>query len=226
MRLTNRDIQIIDYMKNIGCISSSQIQRLFNLEQRYQSKRMNMLMHEFKIKKLQYNPIHNFFDTTKQLLKNENVYYTGKKSKCMEHDLLLNEFYIRLIQEQESGFKIISFDTKFKINVDNFVVIPDAKLIIEYDEIEYEYLVELENNKSFNYKKYYALEQKGYICCPVLVITNRRVQNHCKYLETININLNLTNIDKFIGDFMNQAPKSVRNKPIKIVLDENCSNPF
>lgn len=161
MRLTDRDIQIITYMKDIGCISSSQIQRLFTMNQSKQSKRMKILIDEFNIKKIKYNPTHNFYDNTKQLLKNENVYYIGKKSKCIEHDLLLNEFYIKLLQEQKCGYKVKLFDTKFRINVDGFVVIPDVRLIIEYDDAEYEYLVELENNKSFNYKKYYALEQKG-----------------------------------------------------------------
>lgn len=171
MRITNRDLEIIEFIEKNGIISSSQIQRLFNLEQRYQSKRMNFLIKEFPIKKLKYNPAHNFYDQSKQLLKNENVYYIGRKTKSIEHDLLLNEFYIKLLDMEKVGYKILLYDTKFKINVDDFVVIPDARIIIEYDGVEYEYLIELENNKSFNYKKYYALEQKGYICCPVLVLS-------------------------------------------------------
>lgn len=230
MRLTDRDIKIIEYINSVNCTSSSQIQRLFHMEQRYQSKRINWLMTEFNIKKIKFNPIHNFYDNTKQLLRNENVYYSGNRPKSIEHDLLLNEFYIKLIEEQVSGYKVLLFDTKYKINIDGFVVIPDARVIIEYDGCEYEYLVELENNKSFNYKKYYALEQKGYICCPLLVISKRNTRNPCSNLEVINIRLNLSNMDKFLGDFMSQAPKKVRemaeNIVINEVLDENESNPF
>lgn len=220
MKLTDRDIQIIDYMKNIGCISSSQIQRLFNMSNKIQSRRMNTLMEEFSIKKMRYNPTHNFYDSTKQLLRNENIFYIGKKSKCIEHDLLLNEFYISLQNLSiDNGFKVLSFDTKFKINVEGFIVIPDARLLIRYKGVEYEYLIELENNKSFNYKKYYSLEQKGYYCCPVLVITNRIVQNYCKHLELIKLRLNLSNIDVFIKDFTDINDNT---KP----LDTNSSIPF
>lgn len=226
MRITNRDLKIIEFIEKNGIISSSQIQRLFNLEQRYQSKRMNFLTKEFPIKKLKYNPTHNFYEQGKQLLKNENVYYIGRKPRSIEHDLLLNEFYIKLLDMQKAGYKILLYDTKFKINVDDFVVIPDARIIIEYDGVEYEYLIELENNKSFNYKKYYALEQKGYICCPVLVITNRLVKNYCKNLELIKIKLNLSNIDNFINDFMNSNSKTKEKYKYRIIPGDFTSNPF
>lgn len=228
MRLTNRDEQIIYYMKNIGCISSSQIQRLFNMKQEYQSRRMSKLMNEFPIKKISYNPIHNFFDNNKALLKNENLFYMGRKIKCIEHDLLLNEFYIKLLQmSKDLNYEIVEYNTKYKINVDGFIVIPDVRVILKYNNIEYEYLVELENNKSFNYKKYYALEQRKYICCPILVISNRRIQNYCSNLELIKIKLNLSDIDKFINDFLYDIDYKTSKKYEPIVqLEEFSSKPF
>lgn len=224
MRLTDRDIKILDFMENIGCISSSQIQRIFDMSVKTQNRRMNKLIEEFSIKKIKCNPTHNFFDNKKQILKNENVYYYGKKPKCLEHDLLLNEFYIKLLENQNDvDYNILTFDTKFKIVVDGFVVIPDARVVIKYKGVEYEYLIELENNKSFNYKKYYALEQRGYYCCPVVVVSNRRVQNYCKYLEVLKIKLNMNDFNTFLSDFIsNSYEKDEKN----VVLEAFKTNPF
>ena len=66
---------------------------------------------------------------------------------------------------------------------------------------EYEYLLELENNKNWNYKKYYKLEQEGIILPPLVICTNRRIVNYCKNLEIIKIRLDTSDIDKWLKDF-------------------------
>ena len=87
------------------------------------------------------------------------------------------------------------------VSLEDFTVIADAYILIEYRGREYEYLLEMENNKSFNYKKYYKLEQEGILVPPLVVCTDRKVYNYCKYLEIIKVKLNLSDIDKLVKDF-------------------------
>ena len=202
MRLTQRDIQIIEFLKEFRVASTSDLMVLFNFNQPNINRRMKQLMEEFKnIKKIEYNPTYNFYnDKYKCKLKNENVYYWKKKSKAIEHDLLINKVYIELMQLQED-FIIKEFKREYRIITDSFTVIPDAYILIEYKNKEYEYLLELENNKDFSYKKYYKLEQEGILVPPLIVCTNRRVVNYCKNLEIIKIRLDTSDINKWINDF-------------------------
>ena len=162
---------------------------------------MNILMEEFKdIKVMRYNPSHNFYDNGyKCKLKNENIYYWKRKSKAIEHDLLINKFYMELLKGED--YRVKEFKREHRITLEDFTVIADAYILIEYKGREYEYLLELENNKSFNYKKYYKLEQEGILVPPIVVCSDRRIYNYCKYLEVIKVKLNLSDMEKFINDF-------------------------
>ena len=99
----------------------------------------------------------DFYDNKyKAGLKNQNVYYWNRKTTSMEHDLLINRFYIRLQQEAvENNFIIKEFKREYRIISEDFIVIADAYIQIEYNGCISEYLLELENQKNFNYKKYY-----------------------------------------------------------------------
>lgn len=203
MRLTNRDIMLIDFIKEFRVASTSDIMELFGFNQPNCNKRMKILMEEFKdLKKIEYNPTHNFYsDKYKIGLKNQNVYYWKRKSKSIEHDLLINRFYIELLQQaKDNGFNIKEFKREHRITLDNFTVIADAYILIEYKGSECEYLLELENNKSFNYKKYYKLEIEEILVPPIIVCTDRKVYNYCKKLEIIKVKLNLSDMKKVIND--------------------------
>ena len=203
MRLTNRDIMLIDFIREFRVASTSDIMELFKFNQPNCNKRMKILMEEFKdLKKMDYNPTHNFYsDKYKIGLKNQNVYYWKRKSKSIEHDLLINRFYIELLQQaKDNGFIIKEFKREHRITLDNFTVIADAYILIEYKGSECEYLLELENNKSFNYKKYYKLEVEGILVPPIIVCTDRKVYNYCKKLEIIKVKLNLSDMKKVIND--------------------------
>lgn len=201
IRLTNRDIQIIEFLKEFRVASTSDLMELFNFNQSGINRRMKQLMEEFKdIKKIDYNPTYNFYnDKYECKLKNENVYYWKRKSKSIEHDLLINKVYMELLNNKD--FIIKEFKREYRITLDDFTVIVDGYILIEYRCREYEYLLELENNKNWNYKKYYKLEQEGIILPPLVICTNRRIVNYCKNLEIIKIKLNLSDINKWINDF-------------------------
>ena len=202
MRLTNRDIKVIEFIKEFRVASTSDLIELFGFNQSGCNRRMKQLMEEFKdLKKLEYNPTHNFYnDKYKIGLKNQNVYYWKRKSKAIEHDLLINRFYIELLNKKDIIVK--EFKREHRIILEDFTVIADAYILIEYKGVESEYLLELENNKSFNYKKYYKLEVEGIFVPPIIVCTDRRIYNYCKNLEIIKVKLNLSDMDKIVKDVM------------------------
>ena len=75
-------------------------------------------------------------------LKNQNVYYWKRKSKAIEHDLLINRFYIELLNKKDINIK--EFKREHRIILEDFTVISDAYILIEYKGVESEYLLELD----------------------------------------------------------------------------------
>ena len=116
IRLTNRDIQIIEFLKEFRVASTSDLMELFNFNQSGINRRMKQLMEEFKdIKKIDYNPTYNFYnDKYERKLKNENVYYWKRKSKSIEHDLLINKVYMELLNNKD--FVIKEFKREYSLS--------------------------------------------------------------------------------------------------------------
>lgn len=209
IKLTDRDKSILDFLENHSLITSSQVQRIFNMSQTVQSKRLNKLVECIpNLKKNKYEPYENLFRSKRNwedLLKHENYYYLNRKPKNEVHEILINEFYIKLLERSETfGYEILEFDCKYLIEVDGFRVRPDAHIIIKYKNVEYEYLLELENNKSFNCDKYYALEQKGVILPTIIICTDRRIRFYLKNTEYIRVKLCMSDFMNFTNDFLSQ----------------------
>jgi hypothetical protein len=203
MRLTKRDINVIEFIKEFRVASTSDLIDLFGFNQPNCNRRLKQLMEEFKdLKKIEYNPTYNFYnDKYNAKLKNQNVYYWKRKSKSIEHDLLINRFYIEL---KQSDLIIKEFKREYRITLDDFTIIADANITLEYNGKEYNYLLELENNKSFNYKKYYKLELEGIEFPTVIVCSNRKVYNYCKKVKVLKVGLNLDGLIKKIKNDMIQ----------------------
>lgn len=198
--LTNRDIEIIEFIKEFKLLSSSQIQRLFNMTQPKTSKRMNYIVENIKeVKKYRYNPTNNFYtDKYRNILKNENVYYYNKKPSAIMHDLLTNEVYLYL----KERFDIIAFEKEYRISMDDeFVVRADVYFVMQHENKEYEFLIEVENNKSFNNYKYNKLLDQGYIAPPIIVISDRRAYG-TKGLDIIKTRLNMSDLENKIKQYI------------------------
>lgn len=198
--LTNRDIEIIEFIKEFKLLSSSQIQRLFNMTQPKTSKRMNYIVENIKeVKKYRYNPTNNFYtDKYRNILKNENVYYYNKKPSAIMHDLLTNEVYLYL----KERFDIVTFEKEYRISMDDeFVVRADVYFVMRHGNKEYEFLIEVENNKSFNNYKYNKLLEQGYIAPPIIVISDRRIYG-TKGLDIIKTRLNMSDLENKIKQYI------------------------
>ncbi|CEQ01706.1 Uncharacterised protein [[Clostridium] sordellii] len=219
VRLTDRDKNILSFLDNHSLITSSQIQRIFNMSTTIQHQRLNKLIECIpNLKKVRYDPMENIFVNNRHtdLLKNENYYYLNRKPKNIIHEILINEFYIKLLEQSKIfNFEILEFNCKYLIEVDDFRVKPDVYILIKYQDVEYEYLLELENNKYFNCDKYYALEQRGYILPTIIICTDRKVKFYLKNTEYIRIKLCMSNLMNFIKDFLDQTNGFIELSPEK-----------
>lgn len=220
IKLTDRDKAILFFLENHSLITSSQVQRIFDMIPSNQRRRMNQLVECIpQLKKNKYEPYNNLFRTKRNyedLLKYENYYYLNRKPKNEVHEVLINEFYIKLLEGSKMyGYEILEFNCKYVIDMDDFIVRPDAYILIKYQDVEYEYLLELENNKSFNCEKYYALEKRGYIIPTLIICTDRKVKFYLKNTEYIRVKLCMSNFINFMNDFLVQNEGFINLSPEK-----------
>lgn len=194
MRFTDRDKKIIEFIKRHKLVNSNQLKRLFGLTDATLSRRMKFIIENSDVKKFKYNPQYNFYDNKyKELIPNNNCYYWKRKPTNIMHILLVNEVYIYL----KSRFDIIDFEIEYPIVYEDIVVRVDIYFSFRYNGTEWDYLIEVENNKSFNYSKYLKLQEGNIILPKIIVLTDRRIYNKTNY-EVIKGRLNLSDLEKKI----------------------------
>ena len=106
------------------------------------------------------------------------------------HTLLVNEVYLYLRER----FDIIDFKLEYVIQYEDFIVRADIYFSFRYNGREWDYLIEVENSKGFNYSKYLKLEEGRIILPKIIVLTDRRIYNKTKY-EVIKARLNLSDLE-------------------------------
>lgn len=190
-RFTDRDKAIIGFIEKHKIANSNQLKRLFGMTDSTLSRRMKFITENSEVKKFRYNPQYNFYDNKyKELIPNGNCYYWKRKPTSIMHQLLVNEVYIYL----KDRFDIIEFEIEYPITYEDFIVRADIYFSFRYNGREWDYLIEVENNKGFNYSKYLKLEEGGIILPKIIVLTDRRIYNKTKY-EVIKVRLNLSDLE-------------------------------
>ena len=150
-RFTDRDKAIIGFIEKHKIVNSNQLKRLFGMTDATLSRRMKFITENSEVKKLRYNPQINFYDNKyKELIPNGNCYYWKRKPTNIMHTLLVNEVYLYL----KERFDIIDFELEYVIQHEDFIVRADIYFSFRYNGREWDYLIEVENNKGFNYSKY------------------------------------------------------------------------
>ena len=178
-RFTKRDKEIISYIERHKVVNSSQLKRKFNLSDVTLCRRMKFITENSEVKKYRYIPQINFYDSKyKEMIPNENIYYWKRKPKNIVHSKL-----------------------EYPIIYEDVVVRADICFSFKYNEKEWQYLVEVEVSKSFNYSKYLKLQQGNISLPKIIVLSDRRVYNKTNY-EIIKGRLNLSNLENKIKQDM------------------------
>lgn len=186
--MTDKDYEIIDTLKTLKLMTSSQIQRLFFAHRSGQCRRCLQLVANKKIK--------SYKDPAPGT--EVKYYYKRKPTQQVKSMLVVSEFYVRV---KLSKVNLISFQREFSVPItDNFTIRPDARMIVEYDGIEYEFFIEVDNRKTFSSDKYYKAIKLGFYPPPIISISDlpRKVYNN---MEVIKMDMQLNSFDKFIDNY-------------------------
>ncbi|WP_270647487.1 hypothetical protein [Paeniclostridium hominis] len=180
--LTDRDKEIIQFLKDFKCATTTTISELyFNSSIRPCQRRLKNLSEHGHIKSHQENVI------------TERIHYVRKKPTNLKHALILSDFIAKL---KINNIDLLKYKVPYKL--DN--VIADAFIAIRKDNVNYIYFVEVENTKQFNLEKYEKLyysrtwKDTFPIFPDIIVISNRKIKKN-KIFNIIDIKLDLSDLN-------------------------------
>ncbi len=182
--LTDRDNKIIEFINDFKVATTSTIANMFFPSLRTAQRR------------LKYLAEHGYIKAYQEHITLEKIYYIKKKPSQLKHSLILSSFIAEL---KKANIETLKYKVQFKL----CNTIPDCLLVLSYNNKNYIYLVEVENAKAFNVKKYedlyYSRAYKDILPTfpSIIVISNRTVKKSNKF-DVIDIKLDFSNIDKFI----------------------------
>lgn len=183
--LTDRDNKIIEFINDFKAATTSTIADIYFPSLRTAQRRLKYLCE------------HGYIKAYQEHITLEKIYYIKKKPSQLKHSLILSSFIAEL---KKANIEILKYKVQFKLGN----TIPDCLLVLSYNNKNYIYLVEVENTKAFNVKKYedlyYSRAYKDILPAfpSIIVISNRTVKKSNKF-DVIDIKLDFSNIDKFIN---------------------------
>lgn len=177
IKLQKRDVEIIETLKNLKVMTSSQIQRLFfNNCQQAQSRRCKKLVN------------HKFIKCFNPGVWQENIYYIKRKpTQQLKSMLLVTELYVRLI---EMGIHVLDFTREYVIP--NTDIRCDARFLFEREGYNYEVIVEIDltHCNTWKYEKYL----KDNFIFPPLITVSPFKRQYSKKLEHYHIKVDMSNL--------------------------------
>lgn len=179
--ITNRDKEIIEFLKDFKVATTTTISNLFfNSSIRPCQRRLKYLNEHGHIKSYQENVI------------TEKIHYIKRKPTNLQHALILSEFIAKL---KLNNIELIKYKVPYKLNN----IIADAFIAVRVQNENRIYFVEVENTKKFNLDKYeklyYSRSWKDIfpVFPGIIVITNLKV-NKNNYMNITDIKLDLSNL--------------------------------
>ena len=181
--LTDRDNKIIEFIKDFKAATTSTIADMFFPSLRTAQRRLKHLSQ------------HGYIKAHQEHITLEKIYYINKKPTQLKHSLILSSFIAEI---KKADIEILKYKVQFKLAN----TITDCLLVLSYKSKNYIYLIECENTKAFNLKKYedlyYSRAYKDVLpkFPSIVVISNRAVKKSDKF-DVIDVKLDFSNIDNF-----------------------------
>lgn len=172
--LTKRDEEIINFLNEFKCATTTTISELFfNGSKRPTTRRLKHLRE------------HGFIKSSQEYVSIEQVHYINKKPKQIKHTTICSSFYSLFNQENN----IVKSRIEFKIGN----VRSDLLIVTEEPKI---YLIEICNTKAFDLNKYINLKRsmewkKYFPVFPDIIVVSDKKVNKSNELNIIEYDLNL-----------------------------------
>lgn len=150
IRLTNRDKQFIKFMSETNLVFTNQ--QIGNIFYKGGNEKSSYMIANRRLRKLYKD---GYIKKIKGNIGEKDIYYHKKKPKEINHKLVMSEFISKL---SLNGVKILEVYTEFQGFKNDYKIIPDLFLIVEYYEHKYIFIVEVDITKEFsNIDKYNIL---------------------------------------------------------------------
>ena len=150
IRLTNRDKQFIKFMSETNLVFTNQ--QIGNIFYKGGNEKSSYMIANRRLRKLYKD---GYIKKIKGNIGEKDIYYHKKKPKEIKHKLIMSEFISKL---SLNGVKILKIYTEFQGFKNDYKIIPDLFLIVEYYEHKYIFIVEVDITKEFsNIDKYNIL---------------------------------------------------------------------
>lgn len=182
MKVTERDIKILEFLKEVNIADTKTLSILFfNGSLRRCNQRLKILKDHKKIKCFRENVL------------SPNIYYVGRKPANWKHKIVFSQLLGVL---QLNNIKILKYRTPFICGN----IIADGFIAINVDGINRIYFVEVERTKKLNTDKYidlyYSRKWKEFfpVMPSILCISDKKVRDS-SVLDIRNINLSLDSVE-------------------------------
>lgn len=185
--LTKRDEEIIKFLGEFKCATTSSIAQIFfNNSKRPTTRRLKLLRE------------HNLINSSQEFVCLEQIHYLNKKPKQIKHTIIETNFISKLY---ENKIEILKLKKEFKTGF----VRSDLLLVCRIKNKTLIYFIEVCNTKSFDISKYIKLKDsnlwKEYfpVFPSIITISDKPITSH-KSVEVIDLRIELDNFAKLLKD--------------------------
>ena len=185
IKLTDRDIEIIEFLKLNKCADTETLSRIFfNSSLRACQNRLKKLVDNGNIKAFRENIL------------TQNIYYVRRKPISYKHALKVTQFIAEL---HKLNIEIIKYRVPYKVGN----VIADALFIVKVNNQVIPLVLEVELTKFFDLEKYQRLYysrdwKEVFPMFPkVIVVSDKKVKTDRK-LDIIKIDTSFSNVEEFV----------------------------
>ena len=163
IKLTQRDMNIISFIKEYKIANTSTIQRLFFPSLATTEKRLRLLVE------------HKYLNRYRGNILSEYVYYKGSRPTNIKHSLLISDIYSKLATE----YDLIKCRREYEIKYKSNILRADILAIVKLNGRVVPCLIEIELTKAYS-NKYTDYMNSGYFLQlfgekPIIVIISNRI---------------------------------------------------
>lgn len=204
MGLTTRDIQVINFLESTRLImTSDQIARYFYRTKTEQTTHsiINIANTRLKVMIKTRN-----LKRVREFNNQSYIYYQQKKAPIRsQHKLIMSEFIVKL---KESGFTINKVELEYKALQQDYHLRPDMRLELEYYNLKFVAIVEVDHTKTFTNEEKYRRLLKNRATDPIV---QEALTRNCMLISVCDkkpdmkgvqwIKTDMSNFSKFKYDF-------------------------
>ena len=145
--MTDRDIQIIEFIKEFKAVKASTIARLYFPSLATAERRLKKLVESHKLHRTRENVI------------SEYIYYIKRKPTNVKHSLIIADIYSKLMTEQ--SIQLIKYKREYELKYRNITLRVDLMAVIKINNKLVPLLVEIDLTKKYK-NKYSEYINSGY----------------------------------------------------------------